>query len=55
MALLEEALLGLGSEISKAHFRPGSLLPLDQDVKPSATAPAPCLSTSHHDNHRLIL
>lgn len=29
------------------------LLPSDQDVKLSATAPGPCLSASHHDDHGL--
>lgn len=31
------------------------LLPEDQDVKLSATAPASCLSASRHDDNGLIL
>ncbi|EDM02560.1 rCG36869, partial [Rattus norvegicus] len=50
--------LGVDFEVSKAHARPKSLpllLPTDQDVKLSATAPAQRLSTSCHDVNGLNL
>jgi hypothetical protein len=63
VALLKEVCYGgwgRDSEVSKAPFRPSvsfsfCLLPLDEDVKLSAAAPAPCLSASHHDSHGSIL
>lgn len=61
VALLEEMCHRGGGwtiEVSKAHSRPKSLpllLPTDQDVKVSATAPAQRLSTSRHDVNGLNL
>lgn len=59
VALLEEMWhWGVDFEGSKAHSRPKSLpllLPTDQDVKLSASAPAQRLSTSCHDVHGLNL
>jgi hypothetical protein len=56
-------LQGVGFEISNAHAStlatkppvPNYLLPMDQDVKLSAVAPAPSLSASCQDGHGLTL
>ena len=59
VALLQEVFNLDGFQVSKAQPGPVSpslcLLPADQDGKLSATAPAPCLSASHHDGHELAL
>lgn len=47
--------LGVSLEVSKDHGRPSVylflMLPVDHDVKLSATASWPCLSASCQDNH----
>jgi hypothetical protein len=50
--------LGVQFEVSKASSSPSvflCLLPVDQDVKPSAAAPQPCLSVFHHDDDGVTL
>ena len=44
------------SEVSEAQARPAlHQLPMDQDVKLSATVSVPCLSSPHHGDNGLIL
>jgi len=44
--------LGMGFEVSKVHARLSlCLMPMKQDVNQSATALAPCLSASCHDEN----
>lgn len=53
--------MSLGAEgltVSKTHTTPNLsvcfwLLPVDHNVELSATAPAPGLSASHHNDHEL--
>lgn len=46
--------LGVGFDVSKAYAKPSlCLLPVDQDVKLSVIAPAPCLLVSHRDDYGL--
>lgn len=54
--LVELGHWGSALRFQKAHTRPGlfSLL-ADQDVKLSATASAPFMPASHHDDHGLML
>lgn len=51
--------LEVGFEVSKAQCLFFLLLPVNQHLKPSATAPEPCLPVCHyapcHDGNRLSL
>lgn len=50
---------GVGFQVSKAHARPSHcllcLLPVDQNIKLSATVPVPCLSAFCHADNGLTL